>query len=596
MRAKKENKIFSGEMSALKILNEFYQSGNYAGVVSHGLGFIEKFTDQVEFLNIVGAAYRNLKQFDAAITCYKKALKLQPRHAGVWLNLGVVQKETDDLQGAIVSYSHCIQLKPDYAIAYFNLANTQKLTGDIDQAIKNYEFAIKNNPKIVQFYFNFANTLKDLERFDDAISIYQRGLALNPNHVDILLNLGNCQKYVSDFKSAEASYRRAIEIDPKTVQGHFNLGNTLFEAGDPDGAAKSYKAALELKPDFAECYRCYSMVGKLATDAFALAHIASAMNAPATSMADQMLYHFAIAKVAEQRADAENCVFHLDAGNALKRHMSNYELSQDRDLFSAIKGYFRSQEIENTLKQGMEDISGRTPIFILGMPRSGTSLIEQILSSHTDVHGAGELEALNNAVRGSQWTSTRRHDEVYSLVRQRYLSALADFPATRFITDKMPLNFQWIGFILKAVPEAKIIHTRRNPMAVCWSNYKTHFPAIGLAYSNDQKDIADYYHLYDDLMAFWRSQFPDCMYEIDYEALTSDQETETRKLTNYLGLPWQEALLNFHLNSRTVTTASSLQVRKQIYAGSSDEWKKYAKWLQPMIQNLGGVMPLKTFE
>jgi hypothetical protein len=212
------------------------------------------------------------------------------------------------------------------------------------------------------------------------------------------------------------------------------------------------------------------------------------------------------------------------------------------------------------------------------------------------VHGAGELEALINAIGCSQWTTTRRHDEVYSFVRQRYLLALAGFPATRFITDKMPLNFQWIGFILKAIPEAKIIHTRRNPMAVCWSNYKTHFPAIGLAFSNNQKDIADYYHLYDDLMAFWRSQFPDCIYEIDYEALTSDQETETRKLANYLGLPWQDALLNFHLNSRTVTTASSLQVRKPIYTGSSDEWKKYAHWLQPMIQNLGGFMPLDTLE
>ena len=596
MRSKKENVISFGEMSALKILHEFYQSGNYPDVVKNGFMFLKKFPNQVEFLNIVGAAYRNLKQFDAAITCYKKALKLQPRHAGVWLNLGVVQKETDDLQGAIVSYSHCIQLKSDYAIAYFNLANTQKLTGDIDQAIKNYEFSIKYNPKIIQFYFNFANTLKDLERFDDAISIYQRGLELNPNHVDILLNLGNCQKYVSDFKSAEVSYRRAIEIDPKTVQGHFNLGNTLFEAGDPEGAAKSYKAALDLKPDFAECHHCYAMVGKLATDAFALAQIESAMNSPSTAISNQMLYHFAIAKVSEQRSDAENCVFHLDAGNALKRHMSNYELSQDRDLFSSIKQYFLSEEIDGTPKHEMENISGRTPIFILGMPRSGTSLIEQILSSHTDVHGAGELETLNNAVRGSQWTSTRRHDEVYSLVRQQYLSALAGFPATRFITDKMPLNFQWIGFVLKSVPEAKIIHTRRNPMAVCWSNYKTHFPAIGLAFSNNQKDIADYYHLYDDLMAFWRSQFPDCMYEIDYEALASDQETETQKLVNYLGLPWQEALLNFHLNSRTVTTASSLQVRKQIYTGSSDEWKKYAQWLQPMIQNLGRVTPSETLE
>ena len=591
VRSKRENMTPSDEMSALKILNEYYQNQSYTDVISHSLVFIKKFPKQIEFLNIAGTAYRNLKQFEAAINSFKKALQLQPRHAGVWLNMGVAQKDMGDLSGAVESYRRCIQLKPDYALAYFNLANTQKLLGDIEQAVKNYEFAIHYNPNIVQLYFNFANTLKDLERFGDAIFIYQRGLELNPNHVDLLLNLGNCQKYRGDFRSAEASYRRAIEIDPKSVQGHFNLGNTLFEAGDPEGAAKSYKAALELKPDFAECYRCYAMVGKLAADTVALNRMASAMSAPEASEADKILYHFAIAKVAEQSGDAESCVSHLDAGNALKRRLSNYNLSRDRNLFSSIKQYFRTREIEDMPKNRTENISGRTPIFILGMPRSGTSLIEQILSSHTDVYGAGELEALDKAVQGSHWTGNGSHDEAFASIRKIYLQALTDFPATRFITDKMPLNFQWIGFILRAIPGAKIIHTRRNPMAVCWSNYKTHFPAIGLAFGNSQTDIAEYYHLYEDLMEFWRTQFPDCMYEIDYEALTSDQETETRKLANFLGLPWQKSLLNFHLNHRTVTTASSLQVRKQMYSGSSEEWRKYAQWLQPMIQSLGGNMP-----
>jgi hypothetical protein len=157
----------------------------------------------------------------------------------------------------------------------------------------------------------------------------------------------------------------------------------------------------------------------------------------------------------------------------------------------------------------------------------------------------------------------------------------------------MPLNFRWVGFILNALPEAKIIHISRDPMAVCWSNYKTHFPASGLSFSNGQLDVTGYYKLYHKLMKFWQSKFPGQIHEIDYDKLTTNLESEIRRLTHYVGLSSQDTMINFHLNSRSVNTASSLQVRNKIYQGSSEEWKKYSAWLNPMIENLGAIVYLK---
>jgi tetratricopeptide (TPR) repeat protein len=547
---------------------------------------IEKFPDQLAFLNLMGAAYRGLRQFEAAIKCYKEALEVQPAHPAIWLNLGVSQKDTGDFYGAIESYSRCIKLKPDYAIAYFNLANTQKLIGDIEQAIKNFRSAIRFDPNVVQFYFNLANTLKDIRNYHDALEVYRLGLKLNPTNPDMLLNLGNCQKYLDDFDGAELSFRRAIESDPKMVQAHFNLGNALFERGSSVDAARSYKMALTLKPDFAECYRSYAMAGALAWDHEALAGATALMNAPDTSEHDRMLLHFAMAKVAEQQGFSENCVMHLDAANTFKRHSLNYNISTDDKLFISIRNFFKATEINLVDDGGVKSGLDRTPIFIVGMPRSGTSLLEQVLSSHSDVFGGGELGYLSRAVDDSNWSKSEDRTAVFQSIRKIYLDSLSRFPKTRFITDKMPLNFRWIGFILNALPEAKIIHIHREPVAVCWSNYKTYFTAPGLEFSFGQEDVANYYHLYTSLMAFWRQLYPDRFIEVCYEHLTENQAAESRRISEHLGLPWEEEILNFQNNTRSLPTASSLQIRKKMYTGSSLEWKKFQRWIRPMTELL----------
>jgi hypothetical protein len=232
------------------------------------------------------------------------------------------------------------------------------------------------------------------------------------------------------------------------------------------------------------------------------------------------------------------------------------------------------------------------PVFILGMPRSGTSLVEQIIASHHAVHGAGELDTLNNLIipivkDHSTNDKNGLSEKTFFSIRQQYLDLLDRFNVPEnVITDKQPLNFRWIGFILTAFPEAKIVHLKRDAMAICWSNYKLYFSAGGLGYPYNMDDLAGFYALYTDLMDFWHQLYSDKIYDICYEDLTTNQEEETRKLLEYCELDWDENCLNFHTSKRVTKTASKLQVRQKMYQGSSEAWKKHEAYLQPLITAL----------
>ena len=229
------------------------------------------------------------------------------------------------------------------------------------------------------------------------------------------------------------------------------------------------------------------------------------------------------------------------------------------------------------------------PIFILGMPRSGTSLVHQIIDSHNEVNGVGELNTLNKIIfpflKDDEKVKNGISKNDLLSIRQQYLDALSRLNVEKnIIVDKMPLNFRYIGFILSSFPEAKIIHMNRNPLATCWSIYKYDFR--GNAYSYNQEDIVNYYELYKDLMAFWNKLFPNKIYDVCYEDLTTNQELETRKLLKYCELDWDENCLNFHTNKTVVKTTSSMQVRQKMFQGSSEAWKKYEAYLQPLIKGL----------
>ena len=220
------------------------------------------------------------------------------------------------------------------------------------------------------------------------------------------------------------------------------------------------------------------------------------------------------------------------------------------------------------------------------MPRSGTSLIEQIVSNHSEVHGAGELDLLPISLKNSDWQNSVDLEEVSQKIRKEYLEKISLISKKKYITDKLPGNFKRIGFILNALPESKIIHLQRNPMAICWSNYKSSFNSKGMAFTLNQKYTAEYYLLYKDLMKFWNERYSEKIINVNYENLVENFEEEVKKLFVKLNLNWEKQLYDFHKNERPVETASFMQVRSKIYKKSSEEWKKYSNHLESMMEIL----------
>ena len=297
-----------------------------------------------------------------------------------------------------------------------------------------------------------------------------------------------------------------------------------------------------------------------------------------------------MAKVKEDLGMKEELFKFLNEGNRLRKEQLNFSFDKPGRHNLLMRKLFKLGG--SGIKKSLYKSSLTQPIFILGMPRSGTSLVEQIVSSHHQVYGGGELKSLTNII-----TSIIEHDsfeeneritekDIFS-IRKKYLESLDSLNTSEnIITDKWPLNFRNIGFILSAFPDAKIVHLKRDATATCWSIYKHYFSAPGNGWAYNLNDLAQFYNLYEDLMEFWHELYPNKIYDISYEDLTTNQEEETRKLLAYCDLEWSEDCLNFHTNKRAVQTASSLQVREKMYQGSSEVWKQYWARIQPLIDGL----------
>jgi len=459
-----------------------------------------------------------------------------------------------------------------------------------DQAIDCYTRALRIDPEYAEAHNNLGIVFKDLGKFAEAIDSYKKALQVNPGYAEAHNNLGNAFKELGKFDEAISSYADALEIKPGFSESHNNLGNTFKELGRFDEAITCYVKALQIKPDFAEAHNNLSSVKKYTIGDSHLGEMLDQVARPNLSNQDRLRLNFAVGKAYSDIGDHNRAFSNLLEGNRLRKAELNYNIAADRALFSEIKSYFSNDiprlDAEATLEVG----AAPKPIFIVGMPRSGTTLVEQILATHSQVYGAGELEILNREIQKTGWRSSIKSPGLSQEIREGYLTNLLKLGATEpFVTDKMPTNFRWLGFVLSALPDVKIVHVTRDARATCWSNFKHYFSSKGNGFGHDLSDVAKYYRLYLDLMNFWRKNFPNTIYDLNYDALTQDQEGETRKLLDYIQLGWEEQCLDFHKTKRAVRTVSSTQVRQKIYRGSSEEWRKYEEYLAPMVEGLKGL-------
>ena len=405
-----------------------------------------------------------------------------------------------------------------------------------------------------------------------AITNYEKALKLKPEYPEVYNNQATIMKDLGNFKSALESYKKAVALNPSYAEAYANMGVCYQDKGIKDEALKSYNKALKINPKYAEIHRYISSLTKYSHETRHMLEMKSILEEKAISLEDRCHLHFALAKAYEDCERIDESFQHYIKGNSIRKKVLNYEISEDEKLFKLIR---KSQKkiCENTFN-GETAKTTPKPIFILGMPRSGTTLVEQIISSHHDVHGAGELSYIENLGLPILRNHENLRRNIIASFRKKYIDKIKVLSSSKdYVTDKMPHNFRFVALITAAFPEAKIIHVKRSPIATCWSNFKTYFE--GLSYSYDLKDIAQFYFMYFELMEFWSEKYPKNIYICDYEKLTENQYRETKKLISHLNLTWDEQCLSPHKNMRTVKTASQQQVREKIYSGSSNKWKKY---------------------
>jgi len=547
------NKQIALPKKEVEIVYGLYSKGKFEEAIKQIKTLNKKYPNQPFLFNLVGACYKELGELARAANVFKAATSLSPNYAEAHFNLGSVNQELDHKELAIQSYKRAIEISPNYPAAHNNLGNVYRELGELEASIESLEWAIAYKHDYAEAYNNLGNALNEKGRTEDAIKSFEKAISLKPD------------------------YPRAI----------FNLALALKDIGNKDYYHRMIEKTVELKPHWGDAQLHLSRVKKYTSGDPQILEIESFLTNNELSLRHRINFHFTLAKVYEDIEDYDKQFKHLNEANRLRKEESEYIFEKDQKLFSAIKQTFN--KAPSILSGSILNNSKIRPIFILGMPRSGTSLVHQIISSHKMVHGAGELTKLHKFVtpfvnKDNKKNSIVTKDNLIS-IRENYLDALSSLNASEnIIIDKMPLNFRYLGFILSAFPDAKVIHMNREPMAVCWSIYKYYFP--GNAYSYNQDDLASYFCLYKDLMQFWKKLFPNKIYDCFYEDLTINQKKETKELLNYCELEWDDNCLNFHENKTAVKTTSSLQVKQKMYQGSSDAWKKYEAYLQPLIKGL----------
>jgi len=541
-------------------------------------------------LNIQGACYASLYSFDSAIESYEAALKIKPDYADSYYNLGNIYRTLNQTEKSILNYEKAVEILPNYVEAIFNLGVSLEDIGRLDDAAEKYEEAIIAKPDFIEARINLGNIFQTHYDFDQAIEQYQSVLNLDPNNEEVLNNMGNIFRDLDQIDKAIHYYDSAIESNPKYAASQYNLGLIYQDLGEVTKAINQFENSIKIDENSWSHHNLSYLKNYKPNDP-QIEKLIFLLSKQNLDQIDRIHYCLALAKIYEKLGDHEQFFKFLNEGNSLRKKELNYSLDETLVFHNNIKKLFNKPYVNTKNSKQLKTLE-KNPIFILGMPRSGTSLVEQIISSHASVYGAGELEKLpelakpiiDNFIDGDiQGLNSR----LFKFVRDEYIEMLDNFQTNAtFITDKLPLNFQYIGFILNAFPRAKIVHLERDPRATCWSNYKFFFTSKDNGYSHDFNDLAGFYSSYRDLMDFWHELFPQRIYNLSYENLTENQEIETKKLLQYLNLEWDEKCLNFFENDRAVKTPSTLQVRKKMYKGSSDAWKEHWAYIQPLIDGL----------
>ena len=504
----------------------------------------------------------NSKEFLKAKNKTKKLIEIYPKESNYYNLLGLILSQENKTEEAANVFKKAIKINPNFAVAYNNLGNIYKNRGNIKIAIDHYKHAIKLDPVGPEPYNNLGNLYKSINKVDESIRNYKKAIEINPKLFTALNNLGNAYKSIGKFDEATTSYLRSIKVNSENYYTYRNLG--LIIKWD------------EQNPLFLKMKKAYSENN--------------------FSKDQKRELTFALGKAYEDIKDFQKSFHCYERANFIAKDFFSYSNKKNRDEFNSIKKTFNKKVFKDFKIIVKKKIQNKIPIFIVGMPRSGTSLVEQILSSHSKIYGAGETEIIDNLIKKhfykkknfSIYNNFFNNDKktINKLVSE-YFDIIKKFSNSKnYVTDKLPFNFKWIGFIKLIFPNAKIIHCNRSKKDICFSIYKNYFPYRKLDFAYSFKSIIEYYKLYENLMIHWNQISPKIIYDLQYEKLVEQPNIQIKKLLNYLELNWEDSCMNFYKNNRAVNTASDIQVRKPIYKTSINNWKQFEKFLPDIFNKL----------
>jgi tetratricopeptide (TPR) repeat protein len=486
--------------------------------------------------------------------------------------LGVALEALQRPAEAEAAFRAALLAAPGMAEAHANLGHCLRRLGRLHEAAAHYAQAAALAPAFAAAHCGLGHVHQDEGRLEEAVACYRAALAAEPGLVEALNNLGVCLRQLGAIEEAAAAFERVLALRPDQIEAHCNLSPLKkYRPGDPQ-------------------------VERL----LGLAH-----RVPALPEHGRVRYWFAAGKMLDDVGRHDEAFDAFAEGNRLKRAQTPWDEATHEDLVRRIRATLTRETLARLAPAPDAEADGPIPVFIVGMPRSGTSLLEQVLATHPAVHGAGELTWLGEALASAAGdlppgaafafpeTLAGWRPEALRRLGRRYrerLRALA--PGASHVVDKLPGNFLHVGFMHLLFPDARIVHAQRDPMDACFSCWSRLFAADHLAFTYDLEALGRYWVTYDELMRHWRAALPPGrMLEMPYETMVADFEAQARRLVDYLGLPWDARCLDFHDNRRLVRTASVAQVRRPIYRSSVARWRAYERRLAPLAAIVGGRYP-----
>ncbi|WPL18581.1 Lipoprotein NlpI precursor [Thiorhodovibrio winogradskyi] len=588
-----------------------YQMGDNKRAVDLIKQAITEKPDSAIYFSNLALALKVLGHLDEALRATESALQLNPNHLESLNNRGYILTAIGRVAESLACTDAAIRLQPNCAEAHNNRANALQCLGRWSEALAASETAITIKPDYAEAHNNRGVVLRRLGRLEDARRAFNKALSLRPQLAECHHNLGNTLADLGCLDDALAAYDAALAIRPFYADAYGNRGGVLMALGKLNAAADSFERAVELDPGAIDALARYCQIRSVPRDHPAPDSLERALSKNDVSVSRRRMCHFALGKIYDDRDLVDDAFRHFGAGHRARAEELEHVWSsaEQQSQLERIQRTFTAEFFNQCQDWGHPS---KRPIFIVGMPRSGTSLVEQILASHPSVFGAGELQLVGSFVErrlseeslvrqtyierrvakthGSNGSTSKPSISisartVWSLAEE-YLAALNDLNSTKArVTDKMPHNYRYLWLIALMFPKATVLHCEREPTATCWSIYVHDFNT-GHAYADDLITLGEEYQIYRRMMDHWRQVLPLALHSVRYEALVKDPEKHIRRLLDSCGLDFAPDCLTPHRTVRRVRTASGVQVNTPIHTRAINKWRRYERHLQSLIDLL----------